>query len=226
MYQYVLKPLLFLLSPEKAHHFSMKMLRFAIAIPGVAWVLKQCFNSGISDSTVNICGIAFPNSVGVAAGFDKDARYLKELQVLGFGHVEVGTLTPIAQSGNTRPRLFRLKKDAALLNRMGFNNHGVDNLINNVTNRQSNGVLGINIGKNFDTPVEQGKDDYLLCMDKVYEHATYITVNISSPNTPGLRSLQYGDALDDLLKSLKEKQAQLASLHNKTVPLLLKIEIR
>ena len=123
------------------------MLRFAIAIPGVAWVLKQCFNSGISDSTVNICGIAFPNSVGVAAGFDKDARYLKELQVLGFGHVEVGTLTPIAQSGNPRPRLFRLKKDAALLNRMGFNNGGVNDAVSRLKRRPDGLIVGGNIGR-------------------------------------------------------------------------------
>lgn len=210
--------LMFQLDPERAHEMAISFFKRSANTP-----LACAYAQSLRNKPVNVMGIDFKNPVGLAAGLDKNGECVDAFDKMGFGFVEVGTITPRAQGGNDKPRIFRLKEEQAIINRMGFNNHGVDNLINNVTSRQSNGILGINIGKNFDTPVEQGKDDYLLCMDKVYQHATYITVNISSPNTPGLRSLQYGEALDDLLKSLKEKQAQLAALHNKTVPLLLKI---
>jgi len=209
---------MFQLDPERAHEMAISFFKRSANTP-----LACAYAQSLRDKPVNVMGIDFKNPVGLAAGLDKNGECVDAFDKMGFGFVEVGTITPRAQGGNDKPRIFRLKEQQAIINRMGFNNHGVDNLINNVTNRQSNGILGINIGKNFDTPVEQGKDDYLLCMDKVYQHATYITVNISSPNTPGLRSLQYGEALDDLLKSLKEKQSQLAVLHSKTVPLLLKI---
>jgi len=210
--------LMFQLDPERAHDMAISFFKRTANTP-----LACAYAQSLKDNPVNVMGIDFKNPVGLAAGLDKNGECVDAFDKMGFGFVEVGTVTPRAQGGNDKPRIFRLKEQQAIINRMGFNNHGVDALINNVSKRQSNGVLGINIGKNFDTPVEQGKDDYLLCMDKVYQHASYITVNISSPNTPGLRSLQYGEALDDLLKSLKEKQAALATIHNKTVPLLLKI---
>jgi dihydroorotate dehydrogenase len=142
---------------------------------------------------------------------------------MGFGFIEVGTVTPRAQDGNDKPRLFRIVEAEGLINRMGFNNHGVDNLVNNVKKSHFGGIIGINIGKNKDTPVEQGKDDYLTCMEKVYPYAGYIAVNISSPNTPGLRSLQYGEALDDLLAAIKNKQLELQQRHQKYVPVAVKI---
>ena len=224
MYQKLLKPLLFLMSPEKAHHFSMTMLRISIAIPGIAWVLKQCFNSGISDTTVNICGIEFPNSVGVAAGFDKDARYLRELQVLGFGHVEVGTLTPLAQTGNPRPRLFRLKNDAALLNRMGFNNGGVNDAVSRLKRRPSGLIVGGNIGRNKITSNDDAISDYLKCFDALHPYVDYFVVNVSSPNTPGLRDLQDREPLSALLKAVVSRNNEVPLPSNsKRRPVFLKI---
>jgi len=209
---------MFQLDPERAHEMAISFFKRTGNT-----ALAAAYAQSIIDKPVSVMGINFKNPVGLAAGLDKNGECVDAFNKMGFGFVEVGTVTPRAQGGNDKPRIFRLKEQHAIINRMGFNNHGVDALVNNVTQRQSSGVLGINIGKNIDTPVENGKDDYLLCMDKVYQHASYITVNISSPNTPGLRNLQYGEALDDLLKSLKEKQAALATLHNKQVPLLLKI---
>ena len=180
MYKNILKPLLFLLTPEKAHYFSMAMLSFAISIPGVAWVLKQCFKSDDSCKRVNICGIEFPNVVGLAAGFDKDALWLKELQVLGFGHVEIGTLTPLPQSGNPTPRLFRLPKDSALLNRMGFNNEGSIAASKRLVSRDKLwGVVGGNIGRNKLTVNENAFEDYLLSMNHLRAVVDYFTINIS-----------------------------------------------
>jgi len=168
-------------------------------------------------------GLTFKNALGLAAGLDKNAECIDAFAAMGFGFVEVGTVTPRAQSGNDKPRMFRLVEAGGIINRMGFNNLGVDHLVENVKKARFNGVLGINIGKNKDTPVEQGKDDYLICMEKVYAHAGYIAINISSPNTPGLRSLQYGEALDDLLSSIKMKQKELEQRHLKYVPLAVKI---
>jgi len=168
-------------------------------------------------------GITFPNPVGLAAGLDKDGEYIDALAALGFGFIEVGTVTPRAQPGNPRPRLFRLPAARAIINRMGFNNRGVDNLLANVRRARYSGVLGINIGKNFDTPVERAVDDYLIGLRKVYAHAAYVAVNISSPNTPNLRQLQRHDALQDLLRTLKAEQGRLAQHHGKYVPLAVKI---
>ena len=209
---------MFQLDPERAHEMAISFFKNSVNTP-----LACAYSQTLPSKPVNLMGIDFKNPIGLAAGLDKNGECIDAFDKMGFGFVEVGTVTPRAQDGNEKPRIFRLKEQQAIINRMGFNNYGVDNLVNNVINRRSTGILGINIGKNFDTPVEHGKDDYLLCMDKVYQHASYITVNISSPNTPGLRSLQYGEALDDLLKSLKEKQAALAKIHHKQVPLLLKI---
>lgn len=168
-------------------------------------------------------GIDFPNPVGLAAGLDKNGDHIDALGKLGFGFIEVGTVTPKAQPGNDKPRMFRLPAHQALINRMGFNNKGVDHLVNQVAHRRWSGVLGINIGKNLATPVEHASDDYLTCLRKVYEHADYIAVNISSPNTPGLRNLQLGELLHELLAELKSAQIELADKHQRYVPLAVKV---
>jgi len=172
---------------------------------------------------VHAMGIDFPNAVGLAAGLDKDGAHIGSLADLGFGFIEIGTVTPRPQPGNPTPRMFRLPDADALINRMGFNNLGVDNLVKNVQSSGFKGVLGINIGKNKDTPNEQAVDDYLACLDKVYAHASYVTVNISSPNTQNLRELQKDEALDALLSAIKLRQSELAQRHGKHVPIALKI---
>jgi dihydroorotate dehydrogenase len=175
----------------------------------------------------NVMGITFPNPVGLAAGLDKDGAYIDALAELGFGSIEVGTVTPRAQPGNPKPRIFRLPEARAIINRMGFNNGGVDAFVANVQaskfyqNRE--GVLGLNIGKNADTPIERAADDYLLCLEKVYPYASYVTVNISSPNTKNLRQLQGASEIDALLAQLKQAQTRLADQHQRYVPLALKI---
>ena len=203
---------------EWAHEFALNNLsRFANTPLSAAW------SQNIVNKPVNFLGLELKNPVGLAAGLDKNAECITAFAQMGFGFVEVGTVTPRPQAGNDKPRMFRLPQSNAIINRMGFNNKGVDNLVNNVKAAKYTGILGINIGKNKDTPNEQGKDDYIHCMRKVFEHASYITVNISSPNTPGLRDLQYGAALDDLLQSLKNEQLDLVAKHGKQVPMLVKI---
>ncbi|ALS33193.1 dihydroorotate dehydrogenase [Pseudoalteromonas translucida KMM 520] len=203
---------------EWAHEFALNNLsRFANTPLSAAW------SQSIVNKPVNFLGLELKNPVGLAAGLDKNAECITAFAQMGFGFVEVGTVTPRPQAGNDKPRMFRLPQSNAIINRMGFNNKGVDNLVNNVKAANYTGILGINIGKNKDTPNEQGKDDYIHCMRKVFEHASYITVNISSPNTPGLRDLQYGAALDDLLQSLKNEQLDLVAKHGKQVPMLVKI---
>jgi dihydroorotate dehydrogenase len=211
----LLRALLFRLEPETAHHVSLAALKAAqrLHLLGGPPPAVPC----------TVMGITFPNPVGLAAGLDKDGAYIDALAALGFGFIEVGTVTPRAQPGNPRPRLFRLPAAGAIINRMGFNNRGVDNLLANVQRARYRGVLGINIGKNFDTPVERAVDDYLIGLRKVYAHASYVAVNISSPNTPNLRQLQHHDALRDLLHSLKAEQGRLAQQHGKYVPLAVKI---
>lgn len=177
----------------------------------------------VAAKPVTCMGIDFPNPVGLAAGLDKNGAYIDALAALGFGFIEIGTITPRPQAGNPHPRLFRLPQAKAIINRMGFNNDGVDKLIENVKAAKFKGVLGINIGKNADTPVEKAVDDYLICLEKVYNYASYITVNISSPNTKNLRSLQSGDALTELLQTLKQRQLALAEEHQHYVPLVLKV---
>lgn len=177
----------------------------------------------VAAKPVTCMGIEFPNPVGLAAGLDKNGAYIDALAALGFGFIEIGTITPRPQAGNPHPRLFRLPQAKAIINRMGFNNDGVDKLIENVKAAKFKGVLGINIGKNADTPVEKAVDDYLICLEKVYNCASYITVNISSPNTKNLRSLQSGDALTELLQTLKQRQLALAEEHQHYVPLVLKV---
>ncbi len=209
---------LFKLDPEVAHELSIKQLALLGGTP-----LDVFFRQKVPSRPVNVMGLTFDNPVGLAAGLDKDGEAIDAFGAMGFGFIEVGTVTPRPQPGNDKPRLFRVIPAEGIINRMGFNNKGVDNLIENVKKSKYKGILGINIGKNKDTPIESGKDDYLLCMDKVYAYAGYIAVNISSPNTPGLRQLQFGAALDELLLALKQRQAELAEKHNKYVPLAVKI---
>jgi dihydroorotate dehydrogenase len=200
-----LRPLLFRLNAETAHELSLDLLGAAERLKVLSWMIPD-----VKNDPVTVAGIEFPNPVGLAAGLDKNGDYIDAMAQLGFGFIEIGTITPRPQPGNLKPRLFRIPERQAIINRMGFNNKGVDYLVDRVKAARFRGVLGINIGKNFDTPVEKAVDDYLICLEKVYPYATYITVNISSPNTPGLRTLQYGDALKELLQPLKEKQKALS----------------
>ncbi len=209
---------LFKLDPEVAHELSIHQLAWMGGTP-----LEIFFRNKLPSRPVEVMGIKFDNPVGLAAGLDKDGEAIDAFGAMGFGFIEVGTVTPRPQPGNDKPRIFRVIPAQGIINRMGFNNKGVDNLIENIKKSHYKGIIGINIGKNKDTPIENGKDDYLICMDKVYPYAGYIAVNISSPNTPNLRQLQYGDALDDLLKSLKDRQEELAKKHNKYVPIAVKI---
>ncbi|QSX32158.1 quinone-dependent dihydroorotate dehydrogenase [Shewanella avicenniae] len=218
MFYELAQKVMFQMDPELAHNLAMKGLRATGNNP-----LNCFYGQKIPPAPVTFMGVTFPNPVGLAAGMDKDGECIDAFCAMGFGHVEVGTVTPRPQPGNDKPRLFRIKPAKAIINRMGFNNKGVDNLVKNLIAKKSNAVVGVNIGKNKDTPVEQGKEDYLICMDKVYPYADYIAVNISSPNTPGLRSMQYGELLEDLLRSLKIRQKELAEKYNKYVPVALKI---
>ncbi|HAX3988508.1 TPA: quinone-dependent dihydroorotate dehydrogenase [Escherichia coli] len=218
MYYPFVRKALFQLDPERAHEFTFQQLRRITGTPFEALVRQK-----VPAKPVNCMGLTFKNPLGLAAGLDKDGECIDALGAMGFGSIEIGTVTPRPQPGNDKPRLFRLVDAEGLINRMGFNNLGVDNLIENVKKAHYDGVLGINIGKNKDTPVEQGKDDYLICMDKIYPYAGYIAINISSPNTPGLRTLQYSEALDDLLIAIKNKQNDLQKIHQKYVPIAVKI---
>lgn len=211
-----IRPLVFTLPPEAAHRLTLACLDIV-------------YDSGLlqprpSFSTpVRVMGLDFPNPVGLAAGLDKEGTHISALAALGFGFIEIGTVTPRPQPGNPKPRLFRLPEAEAIINRMGFNNPGVDQLVMNVQQSGFKGILGINIGKNKDTPMQHAVDDYLECLEKVYAHASYVTVNISSPNTQNLRELQKDDALDALLSAIKLRQASLADKHGKYIPIALKI---
>ena len=215
------RPLLFSLDPEKAHDLTLPTLRFA-ASAGLTRLLPKP-----APDPRTVMGLTFPNPVGLAAGLDKDGAYIDGLAALGFGFIEIGTVTPRAQPGNAKPRMFRLPEADALINRMGFNNGGVDAFLRNVQasrfHQEQQGILGLNIGKNADTPIARATDDYLYCLDKVYPYAAYVTVNISSPNTKNLRQLQQASELDALLSSLKQAQSRLADTHGRYVPLVLKI---
>jgi len=213
-----IRKLLFKFDPEAIHEFTIKSLKSTGATP-----LNNLYKQTIADKPVEVMGLTFPNPVGLAAGLDKNGECIRAFDAMGFGFVEIGTVTPRPQPGNDKPRIFRLEQANAIINRMGFNNKGVDYLVDQVRKADFKGVLGINIGKNKDTPEEKAKDDYLFCMRKVYPHASYITINISSPNTPGLRSLQYGEALDALLAALKDEQKVLAERYGKYVPVAVKI---
>jgi len=214
----LLRPALFRLDPETSHILTLRLLR-SLHTTGLTGIVAQ----HIADEPRNVMGLTFPNPVGLAAGLDKNGECIDGLAALGFGFIEIGTVTPQPQPGNPRPRLFRIPQANAIINRMGFNNDGVDKLIENVKRAEYRGILGINIGKNAATPIEKAADDYLTGLRKVYPLASYVTVNISSPNTKNLRDLQGGDALDALLRALKQEQQQLAEKHGKYVPLVVKI---
>ncbi len=214
----LLRPLLFQLDAETAHHLTLTGLNLVHKL-GLSAVMVR----PVPGKAIETMGILFPNGVGLAAGLDKNGAYIDALAALGFGFIEIGTVTPRPQPGNPKPRLFRIPQAQAIINRMGFNNEGVAQLVRNVQAAKFKGVLGINIGKNFDTPIALAADDYLNCLSAVYSHASYVAVNISSPNTKNLRDLQAGDALADLLGKLKTEQTRLAQLHGRYVPLALKI---
>lgn len=217
----LLRSLLFSMDAEKAHD---------CALNGISLLHSAGLSCLVSDRSVDdpveVMGIRFPNRVGLAAGLDKNGAYIDGLAALGFGHIEIGTITPRPQPGNPKPRIFRIPEAQAIINRMGFNNGGVDALLANVRRSsfpKKGGILGINIGKNADTPMEKATEDYLICLEKVYPEASYITANISSPNTKNLRELQKDEALDELLGRLKASQEKLADQHGRYVPLVLKI---
>jgi dihydroorotate dehydrogenase len=214
----LLRSALFRLDPETAHHFTLGGLN-ALHSLGLSGIIA----SRPAADPRTVMGLTFLNPVGLAAGLDKNGVYIDALAALGFGFIEIGTVTPRPQPGNPKPRMFRLPEAQAIINRMGFNNLGVDALVENVKRAKYRGILGINIGKNFDTPIEKAADDYLIGLRKVYTHASYVAINISSPNTNNLRQLQGGDELDALLGQLKAEQENLADLHGKYVPLAVKI---
>ena len=212
------RPLLFGMDPEAAHNFALSSLKL-IERTGMASLLADAGPA----RPVKVMGLEFPNALGIAAGLDKNGEYIDALAAMGFGFIEIGTVTPRAQPGNPKPRMFRLPAAKALINRLGFNNQGVEHLLANVARSRYRGVLGINIGKNFDTPIARAADDYEYCLAKVYAHASFVTVNISSPNTKDLRQLQGADELGALAGKLKTEQLRLADEHGRYVPLALKI---
>ncbi|MCK5001810.1 MAG: dihydroorotate dehydrogenase (quinone), partial [Gammaproteobacteria bacterium] len=217
-FYHLVRKLLFLLKPETAHTVSLSLLDIANKLG-----LLRLFIGKPVKAPLKVMGIEFDNPIGLAAGLDKNGEHIDALAACGFGFVEIGTVTPRAQPGNPKPRLFRLEADEAIINRMGFNNRGVEYLIENVKRSQRQCVLGINIGKNRDTSLENAVDDYCSALSQVYPYADYVTINISSPNTPGLRDLQHGEELEKLLSSLKQEQSRLGSVHGKYVPLAVKI---
>ena len=220
----LLRPLLFAVDAETVHDQTMAMLAATQHT-----VLRQLYSQTRVNDPVRLCGLSFPNRIGLAAGLDKNARCIGAWQAMGFGFVEVGTVTPLAQPGNPKPRMFRLPQVQALINRLGFNNQGLESFLNNVsraTFRQHSEqpmLLGLNIGKNAATPIENANDDYLTCLNAVYPHADYVTVNISSPNTQNLRQLQTDEAFTSLLKVLQQRRCELADMHGKQVPVFIKI---
>ena len=223
MYQ-LFKPLLFLLSPETAHRVTVFFLDLAAAFPPTRWLLRTMFCHAGKHLPKTVMGLTFPNPVGLAAGFDKDGKHIEGLACLGFGFIEVGTVTPLPQGGNPQPRLFRLPKDRALINRMGFNNEGLDALVTRLKKLRQKGVpgglvIGGNIGKNKATPNEQAENDYLKCFEALFPWVDYFVVNVSSPNTPGLRDLQEKEPLTRLLNLLQEKN----KAQQTPKPILLKI---
>ncbi len=219
MYKRLIRPLLFKLSPEKAHNFTFGLIRFLFALPFVRTIFYTLYTTNHPKLEREVFGIKFKNPVGLAAGFDKDGKLFNQLGFMGFGFIEVGTVTPEPQEGNPKPRLFRLPQDNGLINRMGFNNQGVEKLRRRLRSRYASVVIGGNIGKNKVTPNENATDDYLKCLESLYDVVDYFAVNVSSPNTPNLRELQEKEPLTKLLTSLKEAAAK----HTRYKPILLKI---
>ncbi len=214
----LLRPFLFSLDPETAHEVTLKLLNFSQSSG-----LNKYLYPPLEDKPVNVMGLNFKNPVGLAAGMDKNGDYITALNALGFGFLEIGTVTPRPQPGNPKPRLFRLPEHQAIINRMGFNNLGIDHLLAQTQHSAYDGILGINIGKNFDTPIENATEDYLIGLRKAYASASYITINISSPNTKNLRQLQQGDSVASLIATLKEEQLKLQREQGFYVPLAVKI---
>ena len=212
----LLRPLVFKLDAETAHHVTLNGIKFAHTL-GLLRTARH------ENKSIEVMGLTFPSVVGLAAGLDKNGDYIDALATLGFGFIEIGTVTPRPQPGNPKPRMFRIPEAQAIINRMGFNNLGVDHLVAQVKKCRYQGIIGINIGKNFDTPIENAVDDYLIGLEKVYPYASYVTVNISSPNTKNLRELQSKDQLGGLLSALKDKQKALHLQHGQYVPVVLKI---
>ena len=212
----LIKQFLFTLDPETSHHLAMQSLQTAYRLG-----LTNLFNTQ-PHYPREVMGLKFPNPVGLAAGLDKNADYVDALAALGFGFIEIGTVTPKPQAGNPKPRLFRLVEQEAIINRMGFNNHGVDYVAAKLANMRYRGILGVNIGKNKDTPNELAVEDYLYAFRALWKFASYVTINISSPNTPGLRDLQHSDMLNTLLSTLKQEQARILQTEKKYVPLVVK----
>lgn len=219
MYKLIIRPLLFLMNPEKAHHFTFDLIKITFKIPGVKTVFNWLFNDINSSFEKELMGLRFPNPIGLAAGFDKDAKLVDELSAFGFGFIEIGTVTPVQQDGNPKPRMFRLPLDNGLINRMGFNNEGVDAAAKNLKRRKGKLIIGGNIGKNKFTSNENAIDDYLLCYKSLYPVVDYYVVNVSSPNTPGLRALQEKEPLTNLLHQVQLLNQSMS----KPRPLLLKI---
>lgn len=219
----LVRPLLFALDPEWSHDLTLGLLRAAQRVPGLPALMRQLYAHHTPPLPVEIMGIRFPNPLGLAAGLDKEARCLAPLFDFGFGFLELGTVTPQPQPGNSKPRLFRLTRHAAIINRMGFNSSGLDVFLANLAAQPRRGLIGINLGKNKLTPDAQAIDDYLTGLRAVYTHADYVTLNISSPNTPGLRALQDEAPLAALLATLKNEQTGLARAHGRHVPIALKI---
>jgi dihydroorotate dehydrogenase len=219
VYRFLIRPVLFLFDAERIHHFVFFVLRIKVRNPGFKWLLSALFRVASPRLEKTVLGLRFKNPVGLAAGFDKDAKLIDELACFGFGFIEIGTLTPKPQPGNEKPRLFRLLKDKALINRMGFNNEGVLAAVERLKNRKSDVIVGGNIGKNKSTPNEKALDDYAYCVEALYPYVDYFVVNVSSPNTPGLRELQDKEPLRNLLSFVKAQvNAKL-----KPKPVLLKI---
>ncbi len=222
-YTSIIRPVLFRFAPETVHHFTFSFLRIAFKIPLVRSIVSSKYSSDKSISR-KLMGIDFPNPIGLAAGFDKDAKLYSELSALGFGFIEVGTITPKPQPGNEKPRLFRLPKDSAIINRMGFNNHGVEQMVINLKKNNNKVIIGGNIGKNKNTPNENAVNDYIICFEALFDVVDYFVVNVSSPNTPGLRALQEKEPLLKILNALQILNNQLAIEYStKRKPVLLKI---
>ena len=220
MYKSLIRPFLFRFDPEKIHHFTFRCIAAIHKLPGMSALLRGSFTVKDERLKRKVFGLEFENPVGLAAGFDKDGKLFEELASFGFGFIEVGTVTPKPQAGNPKPRLFRLPSDKALINRMGFNNEGVDALVERLRHRENhNLIIGGNIGKNKTTPNEQAIEDYLYCFDRLFDYVDYFVVNVSSPNTPNLRDLQDKKPLTDLLNSLQEENSQ----KHTSKPILLKI---
>lgn len=219
MYKSIIRPILFAKAPEAAHYFSFNWIKRFFMIPGMPQITDRLYNFKHKSLETTCFGITFPNPVGLAAGFDKDAKLFNELAAFGFGFIEVGTLTPVGQPGNPKPRLFRLPADESLINRMGFNNGGVEDAIKRLIKNHSGVIIGGNIGKNKVTPNEEAVEDYKKCFHALYDHVDYFVVNVSSPNTPNLRELQEKEPLKQLLLTLQEER----KTYGQTKPILLKI---